>query len=122
MTDSIIHSRRFDVGRVIERTFGVLGANIGPFAVIALLIVAVPEGLAAWLQIGLMSDSLNAGEMMGPGYWGALALSTLVGLVCQALMQAAVIHASVEDLKGRKASLGESLGVAFRYALPLIGL
>jgi hypothetical protein len=62
--------------------------------------------------------------MFGPAQVGLGIAGFLIGIVGNAALQGAVIHASVSDLSGRRAEFGECLQTGLRYFLPLfcIGL
>ncbi len=116
-------SRRFDMGRVIERTFGVFAANLPSFAAMSLLLVALPAAAAGWLQMRIQSEALSGvASEFNFNSFGLLLAAGLVTWVTSLLLQAAVIHASVADLKGRQASIGESLGATAQKLLSLVGL
>jgi hypothetical protein len=112
--------RRFDLGRVIERTFGAIGANGLPLLLMSVIFVGLPQaalvwGQAQWTQTD--ADLMTVGLLI----W---ATSLLVGVVCNVLMQGVVTHVVVADLQGRKASLGESFGMAMKsfWVLLAVGI
>ncbi|HYE42938.1 MAG TPA: hypothetical protein VEA15_06035, partial [Caulobacteraceae bacterium] len=84
--------RRFDMGRVVDRTFGVLGAHLGPFLLMGLILVAVPSALASWVSLPYIGEDGAIATTRG---WLILGVGILVSVVCSYLMQAAVVHASV---------------------------
>lgn len=108
MTASYLTRERFDSGRVIERTFGAVGANATVLLITALIFVGLPELGLGWGQAFL--------DRMGGDATTTILLASLVGLVVgtvgNTLMQGAVTHAVIADLQGRKSSLGESLSAA----------
>jgi hypothetical protein len=53
---------------------------------------------------------------------GYFSLAGLLGLLISALLQAALIHGTAQDLSGRPVSLGDCLATAIRNVLPLIGI
>lgn len=117
MTFGYEGKRRFDLGRVIERTFGAIGANGLPLFLMALIFVGLPQAALAWGQAQFTrfeSDLATAGVIV----W---VISLVVGMVCSVVMQGLVTHVVVADIQGRKASLGESLNVALRSFWPLLG-
>jgi len=121
MTDIGREKMSFDMGRVVDRTFGVLSANIGVFAVLGLLLSVLPEAGLAWVQTRYLTpDPANpTGLYMTGTFWLFTLGSALVGIILQCLMQASVIHTAVADLKGRSAGTGEALSVAFANLVPL---
>lgn len=120
MSFSYEGKRRFDLGRVIERTFGAIGANGLPLLLMALVFVGLPQAALVWWQAQFMqpdSDLMSAGVIV----W---LISLVVGIVCSVIMQGVVTHTVVADLQGRKASLGESVGVALKsfWVLLAVGI
>ncbi len=127
MSDMGRRSRAFDVGRVVNRTFGVLAANGAAFAILGVALYAVPQMGAAWLMYQTWGPTLYPDVTTGtPEVWGIFVLvalgSVIFAVISQTLLQGAAIHLAVEDLKGRNAGVGDAFGVALRNLLPLIGL
>ena len=115
MTDLAMgRSGAFDIGKVIERTFGVVGANFPTLFGLALVLAALPQAVAALA----LSPSAAGVPNLSP-LW---ALGSLVAVVASFVLQAAVVHASVVDLNGGKASFGDSLGVGMANFLPVLGI
>jgi hypothetical protein len=118
MTDTIAGSRRFEMGRVISGTFEVIGRNFVPFALLALLLGGLPNLLVGLLQMRFISDT----AAFEPRAIGLALVSVVVILASAFVLQAAVVHATVTDLNGRRVVLGDSLRAGVRNCLPLIGL
>src|SRR5690606_19863729 len=97
-------SRRFDMGRVIERTFGVIAANLASFAGLGLVLVALPAAAIGWFQMQIQTSAMADASGFNFASIGYLFLGVLIAWITSLLLQAAVIHASVADLKGRRAS------------------
>jgi hypothetical protein len=119
MTDTTAVGGRFEIGRVISRTFEVIGRNFGAFALLALLLGGLPSLLMTVSQLSLAGDETALFKPATAGLW---ILGVLVMLVCAFTLQAAIVHATVTDLNGRRVVVGESLMVGLRNVLPLIGL
>jgi hypothetical protein len=118
MTDTTAGSRRFEMGRVISGTFEVIGRNFVPFTLLALLLGGLPN-----LLVGLVQLRFAAGQpTLDPTWIGGTFTGGLVMLVAAFVLQAAIVHATVTDLNGRRVVLGDSLKVGLRNCLPLIGL
>ena len=109
---------RFDMGRIIQRTFGTVARNWVAFGILALPFSVIPQALLQWDIVGIRPDT---GAGVGPalGFGGGLSLIALVGGF---ILQAALTYGSVADLNGRRASIGECLSVGLRNILPLLGL
>ena len=123
-------SETFSFGRVISRLFGVLQRNLATFLLLSVLLVGLPTAAVnllklsggTWAPLGF-SDGPAQFFLEGMNVWLAAAAG-LLSIVGNAMLQGAVIHASVSDLSGGRASFGECLRTGFRFFLPLfcIGL
>lgn len=112
----------FQMGRVVSRTFGTIGRNAVSFLVLAVIAVAPQVAIAEFL-------GTNNPVRLQPGdlhqlahFYSVLGIVMLVAMVFGALLQAALVHGTVSDLNGKKASFGDCLGTGFRTFLPVIGL
>jgi hypothetical protein len=103
----------FDFGRVVERTFRVIGTNFGLFAVSALVLVVAPVFLAT--TGGLLGKSTIAFGLSS--FFGGL-----TALVGGFILQGVIVHAAISKLNGRSVEPGEAVGVGARFLLPLLGL
>lgn len=103
----------FELGRVMQRTFKVIGDNLSLFAISGLLLVALPVFAAS--VVGFLY----------PETW-VIGLASVAGgivaFVGSLLMQGVVVHSAISGLNGRSIRLGEALGVGARKALPLLWL
>ncbi len=96
---------RFQMGRVVTRTFSVIGANIVAFSLLA-FVVAVPlvaatliSSSGALLFAPGQGFSMRAVAQMGFGW--------LVALFGMFFLQAALVHGTVVSLNGKRPSFGE---------------
>src|SRR5262245_56494757 len=107
MTDAAIGQGRFDIGRVISRTFGVMTRNFGVFFGLSLLFGALPiVALSAGWYFVWGVDAEVSDPLLARG----LAISyQVVTLVFTSVLTGALVHAAVLDLNGGKSSFGASL-------------
>jgi hypothetical protein len=124
----------FSIGRVLSRLFAVLQHNLVTFLLLSVLLVGLPTAVVSFVQLSTMAPLMTAGASADPSavfnqafsplrlLLGAVAL--VISIVGNSMLQAGVIHASVSDLSGDRASFGECLATGFRFFLPLfcIGL
>jgi hypothetical protein len=123
-----------NIGQVISRLLGVVGRNFMLILLLALLLVGLPGAMLAYAQIGVLGDMQSAqnsadpsaafANLFSPLRIGLGIAGALIGVVGNAALQGAVIHASVSDLSGRRATFGDCLATGFRFFLPVfcIGL
>lgn len=113
-----VEAGKIDIGRVIGQTLGVIRRNFVTFFVLSLILAGVPVAVFTMLQ-GLMFDpttGFNSGMVM---WW---VLGFLMFVITATILQATLIHTTVQDLNGGKATIGQSLATGLRALLPLIGL
>ncbi len=122
MTDFTRSNRKldFDIGRVINRTFGAVGANFPVFFGLSVLLYGLPQGL---LGLYRSSSGLGGSEIWSsPGQWVVAVSAGLVSVVCSFALQAAIVHGSVLDMNGRKALFADCLTTGVRHFLPVLAI
>jgi hypothetical protein len=112
MAVAAVSAPDFRMGRVVQRTFDVIGRNFWLFAVMAFVLI-VPGTL---LQ-SAAAPGLGQGRNVG-----LFSLGSLLGLLGYFVLQAAIIHATVTDLNGTRPSAADALGTGLRQFLPVIGV
>lgn len=113
MANVAMEEARFDFGRVVGQTFGLLGRNFVLFFLLGLLLVGAPQFAVEYAR----SYAYSSGDPMMMSYVGMGAL--VVGLVFTYVLQGALTRASVDDLSGKGVSFGAALGDGFRFFFPL---
>jgi hypothetical protein len=115
---------RLDIGKVVNRTFGAIGANFISFFVLSLLLSALPAlllSLAPRFLLPILAQSMDRYALSGVS--SLLTFSaTLLSLVPAYIVTGALTQGSLAHFNGRKATLGECLVTGLRFVLPLIGL
>lgn len=124
MTIDVAEPHRFDIGRVIQQTFGVLGRNIVTFSILGLILSGIPTGIIAFVQFGWMKTALpgiqSGNFSFSPGLIGPSLFGGLAAIITTAILQGALIYATVTDLSGEKPDVGASLANGLRNFLGLI--
>lgn len=105
---------KVDVGGVLGRGFGALGANFLPFLAISLVLVGVP-GFATRFWGSRNVDLVNPGFAWVGG-------SLLVSFVTSALLQGMLVRSTILHLGRRDPAPGASALLALRLLPALIGL
>jgi hypothetical protein len=114
-------SAKFDVSRVIQRTFASIGRNFGVFALLALLLAGVPAALTGGLLTlasqGATSGSSTANDnaVFATGA-SAFGLVYIVAAVATYILRGAIIYGAVADLNGRRANFGDCFSTGLRHA------
>src|SRR5579863_7247052 len=124
MTTTLAPAVNFDIGRVISRLFGVLGRNLATVLLLSVLLVGLPTGILTFIQLGWLQPLMTAtpgdptavfSRLFAPLNIALWVASLLLSVVANAVLQGAIIHNTVGDLAGRRASFGESLGAGMRF-------
>jgi hypothetical protein len=117
---------KIDIARVITETVQVIGRNIVTFSVLGLVLSGLPTAIISFVQLNMMRDSFagmaNGTFNFNANYFSGVGVGGLAALITSAILQGTLIYATVQDLSGGKASIGDSLAVGLRNFLPLIGL
>jgi|ERR1700722_1312810 len=110
---------RFDLGRVVERTFASISRNFSVFLLLTLLLAGLPAlfmGLLLYLAglggAGLTANGASAQLMAMSAAGGGVA--ALVGAIASFILQAAVVYGTIADLNGRRAAFSECLSTGLR--------
>src|SRR5262245_35934189 len=110
----------FDFGRVASRTFGLVGRNFVPFAVLSLIFAGLPAALVLFIQPTMVARAAAAQDQVTTllVIYGAFFVSYLAGQV----LSAALTRASVDDLSGKSVAIGAALSTGLALLLPIVGL
>ncbi len=127
MTDQTMRAagaQQFTIGNVLGTSFAVIARNVVPFLLIA-IVISIPSIVIARL-VGVdpktYEDQINQQNMLyytNIASWGAF-VSMLVSLITSSLVTAALVYGTFQDLRGRKASLGDLLSRGFGSLLPVV--
>jgi hypothetical protein len=113
-------STRFELSRVIQRTFACLGRNLGVFALLALLLAGAPAALTGGL-FALASMNATPGPVTNADSGlvaigaSAFGLTYFIGAIAAFVLRGAIVYGAVADLNGRRASFGECLSTGMRH-------
>jgi hypothetical protein len=89
----------------------------------ALLLGGLPKLLVTLVQLRFVNANGVGGlSNFSPSIAGGRFFGALFMMIAGFVLQAAIVHATVTDLNGRKVVVGDSLKVGLRNCLPLIGL
>ncbi len=115
MAEIAVGDARFDFGRVVGQTFGLIGRNFFAFVILALLLVGLPGFGILYLQNFILAQRP---DLLA---WAPLA-TTIFSMVMSYILQGALTRASVDDLSHKGVNLSAALGDGLRYLLPLFAV
>jgi hypothetical protein len=103
----------FELDRVVRRAFSVIKNNLLVFALLSLL-AAIPSAALTWAQ-----------PATGAGFFDLTAITLtaatwLVYVVSMFVLQAALVHGTVADLNGRRASFADCLSTGLKHFMSLL--
>lgn len=109
------------IDRVFGLAFGAMRSNPVVFLGISLLLSALPSLLINAFEISL-GYAAPAAMFATKGGWVLMGSVFLIGLFLNALVEGALVRATVDHAHGGRASFGECLAVGLRAAVPLLVL
>ena len=116
MSDPLFANARFDMGRTVSQTFGVIGRNPVSIFGICLALELVSVALSYLLRAGFA----GYGRQLQIGLNGAA--GGLLALAVHAVLLGSITFIAVNDLSGNKAPFGAAVAVGFRTLLPVLGI
>jgi hypothetical protein len=126
MSEASADPGELDLGQVIQGTFGVLRRNLVTFGALGLILSGIPTGILTFLQADFIRDQASAmanGQFnFSPGYIAAVSMGGLAALITTAILQGALIYATVQDLNGQRPTIAASLATGLRNFLPLLAV
>ena len=124
MTDQAmgaLSAPQFTIGKVIGTSFAVLTRNIVPFAIIA-AILSIPYIIVERVYAvdpTQLQAMIRQGQLP-PGFGSYIALYLIVTVVTSSLTSAALVYGTFQDLRGQKATIGDSLTRGFSALVPVL--
>ena len=103
----------FEIERVVRRTFSVIKNNLLVFALLSLL-AAIPSAALTWAEptTGASFFDVNAIALTAAAW--------LVYVVSMFVLQAALVHGTIAELNGRRASFADCLSTGLKHFVPLL--
>jgi hypothetical protein len=107
---------RFMIGEVLGQTFSVIFANIVPFGLLAIMMLSPPYILAYLFAPLVFQGPTGIGMPLAVfGFIIAIFLTSY-------LLWAALVYGTFQELRGRRASLGDCMSRGLRLIFPVIGV
>ena len=116
MSDRTLGGARFDMGRTVSQTFGVIGRNFASILILSLLLQVIGIGLSYVIRFGVVGYT----PQMQVGITSVA--SAIINVVLRSVLLGSVTFIAVNDLSDSRVPFSAALAVGFRTLLPLIGL
>jgi hypothetical protein len=111
-----------DQGRVFGATFSIIGRNIGMWLALTIVISVLPALALQYLLLGPLAESFEADPNLEWRIYAATAAGMLVSFVLSSLLASSLTRATIEDMSGKKPSIGDCIGTARVVLLPAVGV
>ena len=121
MAMAAVADSQFSIGRVVSRTFAVIGQNAVPFLVLSFLAVLPVELLNYFFGILTTARGGVTFATQSGSFWLTLAAVYVAAVLFSMVLQASLVHGTIKDLNGERASVGEMLSTGLRLFFPLVG-
>jgi hypothetical protein len=118
MTD-IRERSRFDIGRVIERTFWVMGRNLVLFLPVLLVLTGIPF-LGFYYLIYAGSAGLSVD--FGASTWIIVSVAGVILGLIGLMAYGAMLRRAISDLSGERASIEDAVQTGIRLFLRILGI
>ena len=102
----------FQVGDVVNRTFGAISRNFVTFFLLSALLVGIPTLIIGLAQWGMVSGDTSMIALYITAF--------IVNWAATYILQGALIHGAIFDFNGKKAGLGDCLSTGLKHALPIL--
>jgi hypothetical protein len=109
---------RFDMGRVVGRTFSAVGKNFVLYFALGLVFAGGP---ALMMAVGQGLATAEAASPFG-AYTQLYIGGAVLNMIGTYVLQAALTHGAVVHFDGRRASLGDCLATGLRFFLPIFAI
>lgn len=106
-------SAEFRVGDAMAKGFAIWFKNLPAFTVLAVLVYS---------PIILYTGVTLAGDLDVAAIWRWWYVQICGGFLLDLVVTAAVLYGTIEQLRGRRAGIGESIGVGIKRLLPVLGV
>jgi hypothetical protein len=103
----------FRLGDVFSKSFGVFGRHIVTFLLLSLL---------ARIPAFVLALAAPTPRLPATGLTPAFFARVLVAFICGAIAKGAMIYGVMQDLRGGAVSIAQTIAIAARRFLPLLGL
>lgn len=108
--------REFSVGSVLARSLGIWIRNLIPFMLLSAFVYS-PIIIYTVFSIGRIEQADD--PVQTANVWGIVL--TFGGLLLDVIITGAIIYGVVEELRGRRPSVGASISVGIQRLLPVLG-
>jgi len=109
---------RFEIGRVVSRTFGAIGRNLLTFGLLS-LVPGIPAALWYWGFARLSPAAAGNGSDVDFVAAGIIGVAALSYYIAGFVFQASVVHGTVAYLNGKNASFADCLSTGLSHFFPL---
>ena len=108
-----------DIGRVLSRGFQTIANQFAVLAALSILLAGIPAVVMGMFAARTAGDPAQALAIISsPWYWATFLITILFSFI----LQAALVRASILDLRSEPVAIGPILVEALSLLLPMIGM
>ncbi|RUV08142.1 hypothetical protein EOA79_01335 [Mesorhizobium sp. M1A.F.Ca.IN.020.03.2.1] len=131
---ALVRPENFQIGRVFNNTFSVIGRNIVLCVGLAALFSGLPQLVTQLMpqlvtqHVGLNSHTGNPANFAAAitnhklGFIIGTAVIVILYLAFAVLLQSSLVRVAIEDMNGKKPTFGDSIATAIRFLLPTVAI
>ncbi|RWI93668.1 MAG: hypothetical protein E5X33_22350 [Mesorhizobium sp.] len=123
---AFVRQEKYQIGRVFNNTFSVIGRNIVLCVGLAALFSGLPQLVTQLVRLN--SHPGNPASFAGAitnhklGFIIGTAVIVILYLAFAFLLQSSLVRVAIEDMNGKKPTFGDSIATAIRFLLPTVAI
>ncbi|MDG4903904.1 MULTISPECIES: hypothetical protein [unclassified Mesorhizobium] len=123
---ALVRPENFQIGRVFNNTFSVIGRNIGLCVGLAALFSGLPQLVTQLVRLnfhpGNPANFAAATTNYKLGYISGTAVVIILYFAFAFLLQSSLVRVAIEDMNGKKPTFSDCVRIAIRFLLPTVGM
>lgn len=123
---ALVRQEKYQIGRVFNNTFSVIGRNIVLCVGLAALFSGLPQLVTQLVRLnphpGNPANFAAAITNHKLGFIVGIAVIVILYLVLAVLLQSSLVRVAIEDMNGKKPTFGDSIATAIRFLLPTVAI
>ncbi|TIU79521.1 MAG: hypothetical protein E5W06_27370, partial [Mesorhizobium sp.] len=123
---ALVRQEKYQIGRVFNNTFSVIGRNIVLCVGLAALFSGLPQLVTQLVRLnshpGNPANFAKAITNYKLGFIIGTAVIVILYLAFAVLLQSSLVRVAIEDMNGKKPTFGDSIATAIRFLLPTVAI
>ncbi|PBB96242.1 hypothetical protein [Mesorhizobium sp. WSM3862] len=123
---ALVRQEKYQIGRVFNNTFSVIGRNIVLCVGLAALFSGLPQLVTQLVRLnshpGNPANFAKAITNYKLGFIIGTAVIVMLYLAFAVLLQSSLVRVAIEDMNGKKPTFRDSIATAIRFLLPTVAI